>query len=168
MPFKKGHKIWVGKHRIISEAQKIKISLSIKGKHHSEETKRKIRLSMQGKKNALGLKRNYDTLKKMSESHKGDKCYNWQGGKSFELYSPNFNKELKKNIREKYNFRCQICFKTENDFKRKLSVHHIDYNKMDNDSSNLICLCNSCHLKTNYNREFWEYYFKYIKNMIIT
>jgi hypothetical protein len=28
--------------------------------------------------------------------------------------------------------------------------------------NNLITLCNSCHSKTNFNRDYWYSYFKYI------
>ena len=41
-----------------------------------------------------------------------------------------------------------------------LYVHHIDYDKKNLDMNNLISLCNSCHTKTNYNREYWINYFR--------
>lgn len=39
-------------------------------------------------------------------------------------------------------------------------VHHINYNKRNNNPSNLISLCRRCHSKTNFNREYWLNYFK--------
>jgi hypothetical protein len=42
---------------------------------------------------------------------------------------------------------------------KKLDVHHIDYDKKNGDPRNLVSLCKSCHIKTNYNREYWIEYF---------
>ena len=39
------------------------------------------------------------------------------------------------------------------------AVHHIDYNVKNNNSNNLVLLCNSCHAKTNTNRKFWKNFF---------
>ena len=44
--------------------------------------------------------------------------------------------------------------------KRKLDVHHIDYDKKNNDPKNLISLCRKCHMKTNKNRKYWTKYFQ--------
>jgi hypothetical protein len=43
---------------------------------------------------------------------------------------------------------------------KKLQIHHIDYNKKNNNLNNLISLCLSCHTKTGFNRSYWEKYFK--------
>jgi hypothetical protein len=43
--------------------------------------------------------------------------------------------------------------------RRKLIVHHIDYNKKNNNPINLISLCLDCHMKTNFERLDWENYF---------
>ncbi|NQU99405.1 MAG: HNH endonuclease [Parcubacteria group bacterium] len=66
--------------------------------------------------------------------------------------------------------KCLFC---ENEFiarrkclenKEKLSIHHIDYNKQNNNPNNLISLCRKCHVKTNFNRNYWKYYFlKHLK-----
>ena len=37
--------------------------------------------------------------------------------------------------------------------------NHIDYDKKNCNSDNLITLCRSCHRKTNFNRENWIKYF---------
>ena len=47
---------------------KIKLSNSMKGKHHSEETKKKISESLKGHKGCIHSE---ETKKKLSESHKG-------------------------------------------------------------------------------------------------
>jgi hypothetical protein len=81
-------------------------------------------------------------------------------GESCSLYSPEFTEQLKKEIRDRDNHTCQICHKTEIELDEILAVHHIDYNKENCLKENLISLCNSCHSKTNFNRDFWFEYFK--------
>lgn len=90
---------------------------------------------------------------------KAEKNPNWQGGKSFEPYCVKFNEELKEKVREKYGRRCFLCSKTEAKNGRKLSVHHIDYDKDAGCNGKkwlLVPLCISCHSKTNSNRDYWE------------
>lgn len=91
---------------------------------------------------------------------------NWQNGISFELYTQEFNNELKEKIRQRDNYTCQLCGKTQKQESktrnRKLSVHHIDYDKENCDKSNLITLCSSCNSKVNRNRDYWFAYFTYI------
>lgn len=74
----------------------------------------------------------------------------WCGGLSFEPYPPEFNGRLKRKIRERDYYTCAICRLSGN------SVHHIDYDKSNNDPLNLITLCKSCHGVTNYNRPYWQ------------
>jgi len=85
---------------------------------------------------------------------------NWKGGKSFELYTSLFNKQLKERVRVRDNFKCQICGIPELELIERLHAHHIDYNKKNCELNNLVSLCRSCHTKTNFNREKWETYFK--------
>jgi hypothetical protein len=84
----------------------------------------------------------------------------WMGGISFEPYTPEFNYQLKEQIRKRDNCKCQLCNKKQ--IIRKLDVHHIDYNKKNNKEENLITLCCKCNLKVNYNRDYWYAYFTYI------
>jgi len=85
---------------------------------------------------------------------------NWKGGISFEPYPLGWNKTYKEQIRFRDGYKCQICGKPEIENIRKLDVHHIDYNKKNLDLNNLISLCISCHIKTNYNRNYWEEYLR--------
>jgi len=75
-------------------------------------------------------------------------------------------KKIRKKIRERDKFICQCCGITEikyiKIFKEKLHIHHIDYNKFNNNKKNLITLCNSCHTKTNSNRDYWFAYYTYL------
>lgn len=52
---------------------------------------------------------------------------------------PKWNK-IRKSIIERDNYSCRICNK---DYE--LHVHHIDYNRMNNSTSNLVTLCEPCH-----------------------
>ena len=115
---------------IISEETKRKIgignSISLKGKHHSDEAR-----------------------KKMSESKKGTKSHFWKGGISYEPYSIDWTNTLKRAIRERDHYICKICNNEGN------QVHHIDYNKKNCNLNNLITLCRKCHAQTNSNRRYW-------------
>lgn len=55
---------------------------------------------------------------------------------------------------------CQECGQTQQQAGYKLPIHHIDYNKQNNKSENLISLCKQCHAQTNFKREDWTNYFK--------
>jgi len=117
--------------------------------------------------------RTTSTKKCLNREHKGklhsklvggENNGNWQGGKSFEIYPQAFSKSLKERIRTKDNHTCQECKFIENQLEKKLHIHHIDYNKQNNDENNLISLCNSCHAQTNFKRKDWT---KYLKNKIL-
>ena len=99
-------------------------------------------------------------------AHKGEGNPMWAGGISFGKYGFDFTTRLKETIRERDNYRCQECSKHQDELydsngtKYKLMVHHIDYDKNNNDKNNLISLCRNCHLHTNRGRDSWTSYFK--------
>ena len=135
------------------------------GKKRPDTITRNKQMIFKGNKNGMfGKKRpdfsNYlkDKIKKGLLS--GINNPNWKGGKSFEVYPSAFNRILKEKIRTRDNYICQECHKNQSKLKRKLVVHHIDFNKKNNIPENLISLCNSCHSKTNFNREQWIKYFQ--------
>jgi len=104
--------------------------------------------------NAIYCKKHYGVLLKL------DKNPMWHGGISFEPYTIAWTKILKNTIRERDNYNCVICNKYGKD------VHHIDYNKENCEKDNLITLCHKCHIKTNFNRDYWYAYFTYIMEII--
>ena len=88
----------------------------------------------------------------------GEEHYNWQDGKSFEPYSIDWTRTLRRSIRERDRYVCQLCGKPQGD--RVLSVHHVDYDKKNCDPKNLITLCVKCNSKVNFGRDYWTNYFK--------
>jgi len=86
------------------------------------------------------LKKHYKNGLPSPPHYKGNRHWNWQGGKSFEIYPIEF-KTIKKHIKKKYK-KCVKCNAFNN-----LIVHHIDYNKYNNQENNLVVLCRSCHGK---------------------
>lgn len=135
-----------------TEEWKKQHSLDMKGRPYIEtEARRKVYFKS-GKNNPMyGKKLSKEECKKHSVPM--EKNGRWQGGKSFEPYGTDFNKTLRKQVREQDNFTCQLCGISENG--KRLCCHHIDYNKKHNYIENLVSLCDSCHSKTNFNRERW-------------
>lgn len=85
---------------------------------------------------------------------------NWMGGIGKLPWSWEFNKKLKEKVKSRDGNKCGLCKKTEEELIKikgiGLQVHHIDYNKSNNNIENLISLCNNCHGRVNYNRELWK------------
>ena len=152
-----------------------------KGIKRSIEVKQKISTALQGNKNSLGIKRTEKQKNHLSKIKKGTKqtdkakqkisdslkgktkelSRNWQNGKSFEEYPQEFY-SIRNTIleRDKYVWQCPDCeHKTD-----KLDVHHIDFNKKNNNPENLITLCRRCHSKTfgKNKKNFWIYYYQNI------
>jgi len=118
-----------------------------------------------GNKNCLGRKRPQVEKDKISKNNarywlgrKGDKSSGWQGGKSFEPYTTDWTITLKRAIRERDNYICQKCSQYGN------SIHHIDYDKKNCNSNNLITLCRRCNTEVNFNRKYWTNYFQILCN----
>ena len=124
----------------------------------SEEHKRKMSSNQKGKPSPMkGKHHNDESIKKLRE-YIGEKASGWKGGISFLPYCEKFNDILKEKIRERDGRVCQLCGKSEDENKNKLSVHHIHYDK-ENCYPDLITLCISCNIKINSNRDYWEEFF---------
>jgi len=81
----------------------------------------------------------------------------WQGGKAKEKYK-GFDRQIRKQIRFRDGFKCQLCGKKQTTFGEKtnnLEIHHIDYTKTNTVANNLIALCKVCHIATNFDRDKW-------------
>lgn len=83
----------------------------------------------------------------------------WLGGLSFFPYPLKWSNQLRESIRQRDGYTCRICGYIWKKEDRKLSVHHIDYNKNNLNPENLITLCTSCHSKTHHKRDYWINYF---------
>lgn len=153
------------KGHIVSEKTRKKISKGNKGRHWklSKESKLKISKALIGNKYTLGLKLSKEHKKKISKALKnkyiGKNSSSWKGGLSFEPYGKDWTKQLKRQIRKRDNYICQLCGKEKVNI-----VHHIDYNKKNCKFDNLINLCKSCHSKINFNRNYWMNYFTCSRN----
>ena len=181
------HKIKIGvanTGKVHSKETKLKISKATMGKNnpmygmsgeksprfgevHTEETRKKISITKIGEKNPMyGKFHTEESRIKMSRAASGKNNSNWQNGKSFESYGLEFNNELREQIRKRDDYICQECGMIQEEciskYNKVLSVHHIDYDKKNNKSENLISLCVSCHMKTNFGRKDWIKYFRKI------
>jgi len=158
-----------------------------KGKVRTSEVRKRLSEIKKKNPNMywLGKKRSLDDRKKMSDAQfknpnrywfgkhvskehkeksskgwfkKGQTPHNFNNYSSREPYSVDWSKTLRRSIRERDKYICQLCKEPQGD--RALCVHHIDYNKKNCDPDNLISLCLKCHIKTNQDREFWTKFFK--------
>lgn len=111
--------------------------------------------SVYQKAHILGLKRN-QTLVRSGRDNPA-----WIDGMSFIPYTPDFNRPLRRSIRERDAYTCQLCRKYK-PFGENPAVHHIDYKKNNLDPMNLICLCRKCHGLTVHPKQriFWKLYFQ--------
>lgn len=109
-------------------------------------------------KSNLGKTHSVETRLKMSIARIGDKNPNWRGGTKHLPYTIEWNDTLRKAIRQRDNYVCQLCGKKQK--RPRLHIHHIDYDKENQDPDNMVSLCKGCHAKTNYNRKLWIKLFK--------
>jgi len=157
------------KGKIVSQETRLKMSNNIKGKTYEERLgkekatmiKLKQRLAKLGKDNL-----SIEGRKKLSEQMKGDKNPSWAGGIAYIQYGRMFNIFLKQKVKQYYRNQCFLCGTTKK--SKRVCVHHIDYNKQNNNMNNLVLLCFSCHSVTGKNRDFWFNLFKQPEDLIQT
>ena len=183
MAFKKGHKAWnngltketdervkrgadKNKGRKVSKKHREKlreIRLGDKNSSKRPEVRKKLREINLGEKNPnYGTHRSFESRKKTSASHQGIPIEEWTHFTSFEPYSPKFNDRLKKYLRKKFNYICQLCGDRiiKQTPKSFLCIHHINYDKKDCSKENLIPLCNLCNTSVNKSKEDWINFFQ--------
>ncbi len=142
------------RNKIFTKEWKENISKAKKGIPNSKAHNEKVRLAN------LGKKASKETKEKMSASHRLEKHWNWQGGKSKEIYPDGWNYKLKSKIRKIYNYTCQYCQIKEKDSNWSLEVHHIDYNKQNLNLENFVLLCKSCHSRCHGNKNWWKKFYQ--------
>jgi hypothetical protein len=144
-----------------SEETRKKLSESHKGKKHSEEQNRKMSERFGGTKNPrFGKHLSEETRNKLITSHIVGGI--WYGNVRYgnNPYCEKFNNDLRERVRAFWGYQCFNCGTPQNG--TKLHIHHIHYNKKtccDGSPHDMIPLCNTCHGKTNHNRDYWEDHF---------
>jgi hypothetical protein len=148
------------KGRVFTEEWKKKLSDAKKdyvpwnvGKHHSEETRKKL------SEMKMGFKPSLETRIKHSCTARGIPIEEFDGFRKYGDYCEKFNFPFKERVRNFFGRRCVECGKLEKDNGKRLHVHHVNYDKKTccNPSEKLfVCLCNSCHVRTNSNRDHWK------------
>jgi len=117
------------------------------GKHHTTESRIKMSEALTGKKRSTEHRRN----------RSGQNNGHWNGGVTLTRTPSELTREYLQAIRRRDNFTCQFCGHKNDVRKRKLDVHHIDYNRKNNSHpDNLITLCTACHRDTEYNKAAWQ------------
>jgi len=149
-----------------------------KGHPHTEETKTYLREINIGKPSwAKGKRFSNEHRQKMSESAKKNPTKKWSYerwmaelpkiictaikyslNKTSQPYNNHSWKKLRRRVYQRDQFICQECLVRCVGAVR-ISCHHIDFDKNNNEISNLITLCCSCHGKTTQKPDEWiEYY----------
>jgi hypothetical protein len=162
------------KGRKLSEYQIKRIRETHTGKIVSKETCEKISNAKMGHPVSL------ESRKKMSKTKKGIpksenfrlKCVEdrvkgfWYGNIRYyekPQYCDLWNENLKVRVRIWYDFRCVECGSMWFPGMDKFHVHHVWYNKRlccEDTPRSLVLLCESCHMKTHYNHEYWSNHFQ--------
>jgi len=93
------------------------------------------------------------------QSFSGKNHYLWKGGVSFISYPKEFTKNLKNNIKNRDNFECQCCGKSQKE--ENLAIHHIDSNKFNCSEENLITTCQKCNNAAKKMQDYWVNFYKY-------
>jgi hypothetical protein len=153
------------KEKVVSLETRKRMSDAQKGNKLSEETKKRI-----GDANRNPSKETLDRMCSASKGRSngaknpmygmtGERSPAWKGGLSFEPYCEKFNEAFKEYIREKFERICFMCPTTEEENRRKLSVHHVSYDKecmCNGVECEFVPLCSVCHAKVNFGRDLWE------------
>lgn len=147
-----------GKARKLSEDHRRNIGKALTGKIRSDEHHKNLSLSHKGNTAMLGKTHSAETRLKLCEATVGGF---WYGNISYPpAYCEKWTAELRERVRAYFGYMCAECGTPETD--RKLSIHHVHYNKKtccDGSPRDLVPLCVSCHMRTNIDKEYWENHF---------
>jgi hypothetical protein len=150
-----------GKHH--SNKSLCNMSKAQKGRIITEEARHKISETLKGTTIP------YEVRCHMSAGHQGISYEEWTEFSTSGEYCEKFDEACRERIRAKYDRKCFLCYLNEEENKQKLSVHHIDMNKMqgcNNHEWNLVPLCRYCHGSAH--TKMWQARIEYLlKNNII-
>ena len=129
---------------------------SLQGHEVSAETRQKIgaanvasgHLPAAGRKGGRagkGKKKPEHWTEAQRERMTGSNNPSWIDGTAAAVYGSDWTEELKESIRERDGRICHKCGKSREKEGKRLTIHHIDGDKHNQDSDNLITLCSSCH-----------------------
>lgn len=147
----------------VSDAQKGKPRKA--GWKHAPETREKIASAWTDEKREAARQRGLEMAAdrewrlRIANALSGENNPRWEGGITGQKYAPGFDKTLKRSIRQRDNFTCQLCGMTEDELGYRLSIHHADYDKSNHHESNLFATCKRCNSLVNTNRDYWPIYF---------
>lgn len=148
------------KSRIREEANRL-MSIKTKGQRRSIGTEFKAGELPWNTGTKGVMKRNRTSFKK--GEHFSEKT-EFKGLGIKQKYPKEFNRALKERIKERDNYACQNCGISQYQYLllkgRKLSVHHIDFNKSHSEDANLITLCKECHSLVHIYGESWQNIFE--------
>ncbi len=151
------HPLFGKKHSVES---KKKMSKSRKNVVYTNEWRRNLSKACSGSKNPFYGKKHSEKSRYKLSLYKGPLSSGWKGGVSKEPYGFNWGRDLKEYIKKRDGYKCMnlACWGKV----KRLSVHHIDYNKKSCDTRNLITLCTSCNSRANTNRDWHELWYRIV------
>lgn len=118
-----------------------------------DETREKIRQANIARDAVAPLKKKWadpEFRKAFGESRRGPNSPVWKGGSSLKGYPEDFMLRIRHEIKFRDDHTCGLCHAKKRHCD--LHVHHIDQNKDNSDTKNLITLCRNCHGKVHTKR----------------
>ena len=98
------------------------------------------------------------SVNRYGENHPG-----WKGGRSRHKYCPIWNnKDYKESIKERDGYSCLNPYCTKEN--TVITIHHVDYDKINCSPDNLITVCSSCNSRANKDREWHKAWYQAILN----
>jgi len=147
-PFKKGHKILLGKRWKVKDTSRMRHPAWNKGRPWDEETKDKISKKLRGRK---AHPMSEENKREVSKRFQGDKNPNWKGGITpwrVKIWHSLEYKKWRKTVFTRDNYTCVWCGEKGG----ILNADHIKPFSVFADlrfvAENGRTLCKSCHLKT--------------------
>lgn len=94
---------------------------------------------------------------KVKEKQMGKTHHAWVKDRDSFVYPDGFDDKFKEYIRGRYGHICMVCKKKWELLRRRLDIHHINYDKDNLEPDNFLPLCESCHCvtKSEGNRNYW-------------
>lgn len=153
--------------RHVPDDVRVKISNTLKASGIMSEVMKRNWQNSEYRKKAIESRRGVplsDEHKlKMSIAKLGERHWNWKGGITNQQYCEVWSdKVFEEYILERDNYECKNPECLKRPYKR-LTRHHINYDKKNCSPDNLIVLCNSCNVRANFNREYWNELFREIR-----